>query len=91
MYFICTNLIKYENGKLSQNEISRCSHMNSIGACLCGGGEWEVDEKFFTHKVTSPLNNFSTFASLVEPYFWCTQNFWKQQGRWEKSTVSLAV
>ena len=46
MYFICANLIKYENGKLSQSEMSRCSHLEfNRGVPVCGrrvGGRWEI-------------------------------------------------
>lgn len=73
MYFICAYLLKYENGKLSQSEISRCSHLKFNGRLLAWGwrvgGRWEI---FHTQNVTSHVNKFSTLVSLG-PYFWCTE------------------
>lgn len=91
MYFICAYLIKYENGKLSQSEISRCSHLKFNGSLLAWGwrvgGRWEI---FHTQNATSHVKKFSTLVSL-RPYFWCTEvsgSSRKGGGMW---TVSLAA
>ena len=91
MHFICVSLIKYGNGKLSQSEISRCSHLEFNRRVLVWGqrvgGRWEI---FHTFSYL-PSNKCIALVSTEEPYVWWTWKFWKQQSKWEKWAVSFTV
>ena len=79
MHFICVNRIKYENGKLSQSEISRCSHLEFNRGVLVWrwrvGGRWEI---------------FHQLSYLPSKQMYHFGRNCKLQRRWEMWTMSLA-
>lgn len=39
---------------------------NSIGACLCSGGEWEGGEKYFTHQMLTLISTNLALRKLLQ-------------------------
>lgn len=63
---------------------------NSIGACLCSGGEWEGGEKYFTHQMLTLISTNLALWKLLQNPILGALKLLKAAGKVEKVT-SLAT